>query len=106
MPINPIDVFTMSPKSQETSQFQKNHLDRAVNVDFVENQQFQEKVNRNMQKTVHAKDKEDKGFRFDAKDKGQNEYQDNRRKKQKQDTSTEKKSPYPSVTGSSFDITI
>lgn len=106
MPINPIDVFTMSPKSQETSQFQKNHMDRAVNVDFVENQQFQEKVNRNMQKTVHAKDKEEKGFRFDAKEKGQNKYQDNRRKRNKKEQSESEKSPYPSVSGSSFDITI
>lgn len=105
MPINPIDVFTMPPKSQETSQFQKNHMDRAVNGEHIANQQFQEKVNKNMQKTVHAKEKEDKGFRFDAKEKGHNEYQDNRRKKEK-DKQEETKSRYPSITGSSFDITI
>lgn len=105
MPINPIDVFTMPPKSQETAQFQKNHLDRAVNGEHVANQQFQDKVNKNMQKTVHAKEKEEKGFRFDAKEKGQNEYQDNRKKKERQEQ-VEKKSPYPRVNGSSFDITI
>lgn len=106
MPINPIDVYTMPPKSQETSQLQKNNMDRAVNGEHIANQQFHEKVNKNMQKTVQAKEKEDKGFRFDAKEKGHNEYQDNRKKKKNQEISEEEKSRYPSVTGSSFDITI
>lgn len=106
MPINPIDVYTMPPKSQETSQLHKNNLDRTVNGEHIANQHFQEKVNKNMQKTVHAKEKEDKGFRFDAKEKGHNEYQDNRRKKKNQEIPDEPKSRYPSVTGSSFDITI
>ena len=61
MPIRPIDVFTMPPKSQETSQMQKSNMDRATNGEYVANQQFQDKVNRNMQKTVHAKDKEENG---------------------------------------------
>ena len=94
MPIRPIDVFTMPPKSQETSQLQKSNMDRATNGEYVANQQFQDKVNRNMQKTVHAKDKEENGFRFDAKEKGQNE------------KPKETKSRLPKMNGSSFDISI
>ncbi|HAU87176.1 MAG TPA: hypothetical protein DCW90_17325 [Lachnospiraceae bacterium] len=104
MPIRPIDVFTMPPKSQETSQLQKSNMDRATNGEYVANQQFQDKVNRNMQKTVHAKDKEENGFRFDAKEKGQNEYQDNRKRKNEKPKET--KSRLPKMNGSSFDISI
>lgn len=104
MPIRPIDVFTMPPKSQETSQMQKSNMDRATNGEYVANQQFQDKVNRNMQKTVHAKDKEENGFRFDAKEKGQNEYQDNRKRKNEKPKET--KSRLPKMNGSSFDISI
>ncbi|SES63266.1 hypothetical protein [[Clostridium] polysaccharolyticum] len=106
MPINPIDVFTMPPKSQETSHLQKNSLDRAVNGEHVASQQFQDKVNRNMQKTVHAKDKEENGFRFDAKEKGQNEYQDNRRRRNGKTAPEEPKTRLPRMNGSSFDISI
>ena len=106
MPINPIDVFTMPPKSQETSQLQKNNMDRVMNGEHVSNQQFQDKVNRNMQKTVHAKDKEENGFRFDAKEKGSNEYQDNRKQKGETCKAKEQNSRLPSMNSSSFDISI
>ncbi len=106
MPINPIDVFTMPPKSQETSQMQKNNLDRAVNSEFISNEQFHDKVNRNLQKTVHAKDKEENGFRFDAKEKGNNEYQDNRKNGGKKEKSKEISSRLPSMNASSFDVSI
>ncbi|MBR3771647.1 MAG: hypothetical protein IKL07_05205 [Clostridium sp.] len=106
MSIRPIDVYTMPPKSQETSQIQKNGQDRLVNGEQMSNQQYHNNVNNNVRKTVQTKDKDDKGFRFDAKEKGHNEYQDNRKKKKKDDMSSEQKPRYPSVTGSSFDITI
>lgn len=107
MPIRPIDVYTMPPKSQETSNMQKNNMDRAVHGEQVANQQFQEKVNRNMQKTVHAKDKDDnQGFRFDAKEKGHNEYQDNRKKQKEKEKPPQTKPRLPGMNGSSFDITI
>lgn len=106
MPIRPIDVYTMSPKSQETSQLQKNSQDRATHGEQLSNVQYHDKVNGNMRKTVQTKDKDDKGFRFDAKEKGHNEYQDNRKKKKKEETSSDQKSRYPSMNSSSFDITI
>ena len=106
MPIRPIDVYTMPPKSQETSNLQKNNLDRATNGEHIANQHFQDKVNKNMQKTIRAKDKDTQGFRFDAKEKGHNKYQDNRKKKREKDVPPEQKPRLPSVNGSSFDITI
>lgn len=105
MSIRPIDVYTMPPKSQETSANQKNHLDRAANVEHIANQKFQDNVNKNMQMTVHAKDKDTQGFRFDAKEKGHNKYQDNRKKK-KEEKPPKQKPRLPDVNGSSFDITI
>lgn len=106
MSIRPIDVYTMPPKSQETSQIQKNGQDRLVNGEQLANQQYQSSVSNNARKTVQAKEKDDKGFRFDAKEKGHNEYQDNRKKKKKEAMSDENKSKYPRTNGSSFDITI
>ena len=106
MPINPIDFFTMPPKPQETSQMQKNNLDRTVNGEYISNQQFHDKVNKNMQKTVHAKDKEENGFRFDAKEKGNNEYQDNRKRNGEKEKPKEKMSRLPDMNSSSFDISI
>ena len=70
MSIRPIDVYTMPPKSQETSQIQKNGQDRLVNGEQMSNQQYHNNVNNNVRKTVQTKDKDDKGFRFDAKEKG------------------------------------
>lgn len=105
MPIRPIDIYTLPPKSQETSQMQKSSIDRANNENYMVNQQFQDKVNKNQQKTVASKQKEE-GFRFDAKEKGQNKYQDNRKKKKNQGNKGNDNLPPRGLSGSSFDISI
>jgi len=102
MPIKPIDIYTMPPRSQEASNQQQNNLSRLTGEEMQMNNQFQKDVKQNTQRAVKADKKEDKEFKFDAKEKGNNEYSGNKKKKQKR----KPEDSLPPMNGSSFDITI
>lgn len=103
MPVKPIDILSMPPKSQETSMFQKNHLDHVANGEQRTGEQFMSQVKQDMQRPVQMKQKKENNSQFDAKEKGQNEYERLQKKTAKKQ---EKKTIFPSISGSSFDITI
>ena len=102
MPIKPIDILSMPPRSQEASNHQQSSLTRLSGEQMQMNAQFQKETKHNVQMTEKADKKEDKEFKFDAKEKGNNEYSGNKRKRQKK----EEEDRLPPMNGSSFDITI
>ncbi|SFR95982.1 hypothetical protein [Anaeromicropila populeti] len=104
MPIKPIDIYTMPPKSQEASQLQQGSMTRAATMNQQMNTHYQNETKHNLQKTVKAEQKENKNFRFDAKEKGSNEYKENYKKKKK--AKEKEKSVVPKNSGGNFDITI
>lgn len=96
MPIRPIDIITIAPKSQEATQYKHAEIQKPVQEQNYLNQSFQHNVQHNMQKTVAPTKNDATNFTYDAKEKGNNEYFGQKKKKSKDkepdDTKPQKKS--------------
>lgn len=105
MAITPYEALAMAPKSQEasmfrTSQISKENAQQAQIAGTVQ-QQTEQKLNR----TVKAEQKDETPFKYDAKEKGNNAYnqqkEKERKKKEEQELEDRKK-----MYGCTFEITI
>jgi hypothetical protein len=71
MAINPLDVMRV----QEASQIKHIENQRAQSTQGQIVQSFQDVIQQRQVKTVHADNSENKEYRYDAKEKGNNEYE-------------------------------
>lgn len=103
MPITPIEMITMAPKSQEASHYKQNEVQKS----FAEQTQlaasYSKEVKHNSQQTIKATKSENNEYRYDAKEKGNGSFseKENKNKKKDQETGDEKE-----IKLSSFDIKI
>lgn len=106
MPIRPIDIM----KTQEVTQYKSFEHQKVQHEQVQISKSFQEMVQRDLQKPVQAEKSENKEFRYDAKEKGQNSYSGSKNKQQqnqKKDSHTGKKTNVTSSTRSGgFDVSI
>lgn len=80
MPIRPIDIITMAPKSQEVTSYKHAEDQKPIREQLQINQNFQQTVEHNSQKTVAMSGGDALNFTYDAKEKGNNEYQKKNKK--------------------------
>lgn len=102
MPISPIDFITIAPKSQEASQVHAGHEDRMTHANEAVSTQFQNQVEHNSRQTIQKANADREEYRYDAKEKGNNSFQ-NRQRKKKQN-SNEKKEQKETIKLSNFDM--
>lgn len=74
MPIKPIDIITMPPKSQEVSVFKQHEVQKPMNEQMHLNNQFNNEIRHNGQQTTKTIKSENREYRYDAKEKGNNSY--------------------------------
>lgn len=90
MPIRPIDIM----KSQEVSQFKHAESHRSQHEQVQISKSFQNMITTESSRPTETTKSENKQFRYDAKEKGQNSYSGSPGKKQgKQEEKKETKKP-------------
>ena len=104
MAIPPIEVLSMAPKSQEVTPYKVAHHQKPMHDQTHIGAQLQQEVRHNNQQTVRMTKSENREYRYDAKEKGNNSYKKNEQKKSKQDKNQKKKDQ--EIKLSNFDIRI
>lgn len=101
MSVTPLEMVSMVPKTQLASQNNQSVQHRVSNEQMQLNQGMQQQVRNNSQRTTQTERQEHRQEKFDAKEKGKNEYyQSGQRKKERQEDN-----PQP-IKLSNFDIKI
>ncbi|MDF2589393.1 MAG: hypothetical protein K0S41_3234 [Anaerocolumna sp.] len=105
MPITPIEIATMAPKSQEVSIYKHHESQKPVNEQIQINHQFNNEIKHNQSQTVKTVKSENKEYRYDAKEKGNNSFKGSgqNKKKKENEKGTKLINPYQS---GSIDIKI
>lgn len=101
MAINPLDVM----RAQEASQIKHIETQRTQHTQGQINQNFQDMVRQEQFKPTQAAKSDNNEYRYDAKEKGNNEYQNLGQKKKNKDKKEKDKSDKPPKSGG-FDILI
>ena len=102
MPISPIDFISIVPKSQEASHIQAGQEDRQAQANAMVSTQFQQHVEKNSRQTVQKFNADNDEYRYDAREKGNNSYQNRKKKKDSGKNGGEK--DQEQIKLSSFDI--
>lgn len=92
MPITPIEMYTMTPKSQEASFQHRADQVRAANQEQEYANQVQEHVHETLTKTTGTERSENEAYRYDAKEKGNGSYQESKGNKKKEEKKEGKES--------------
>lgn len=105
MPIRPIDIVTIPPKTQEATQYkhaenQKSFIDQ-VNISA----QLTSTIKHNSKQTVKTTNNEDYEYQYDAKDKRNNTDSRQNQKRRKENEKDSKNESYKIKT-SNFDVKI
>lgn len=92
MPIKPIDIVTMPPKSQEVSAYKHHEVQKPLNEQMHLNNQQNNEIRHNGQQTTKTVKSENREYRYDAKEKGNNSFtgsgfQGQKKKKEEETTS-------------------
>ncbi|MGN6711774.1 hypothetical protein [Anaerocolumna jejuensis] len=103
MPITPIEVASMAPKSQEVSNYKHQESQKPINDQILIHDKLSHEVKQNSQQAVKTAKGENKEYRYDAKEKGNNSYSGSGSKKKKKEESKEEKNKMKS---GSIDIRI
>lgn len=85
MPIKPIDIVTMPPKSQEVSQYKHQESQKFLNDQTQLANQFNNHIQRNNNQIVKTLKGENPEYRYDAKEKGNNSYAGSQKNKKEKD---------------------
>lgn len=104
MPIRPIDIYTMAPKSQEASQIKQFESAKALHEQEQLSSSFKQVVEHKSQQTTKSEKGENKDYRYDAKEKGNNSYSGGEKKKKKKEEKLHEKEK--GIQTSSFDMKI
>lgn len=102
MPIRPIDIVTMAPKSQEASNVHQHENHRAFHDHAQIGAQFNNQVLQNNKQTTRMEKSENKEYRYDARKQGSGSDQGEKKGKKQKD----KKDQREDIKTSSFDIKI
>lgn len=105
MPINPIDMLSMAPKTQEVTQYKHAENQKTFNQQVEICAQFANEIKHNSKQTVKTTNNEDTEYRYDAKDKGNNSNSNQSQKKKKENEKDSTNKNYRIKT-SNFDIKI
>ncbi|NLP34610.1 MAG: hypothetical protein GX359_05360 [Clostridiales bacterium] len=91
MPIRPVEII----QSQGASQFKHIESQRTIHQQVHNSNNFQNLIKQESAKTKESTKSENNEYRYDAKEKGNNQYygSGNRKKKNKNGSKQEKKSP-------------
>ncbi len=84
MSIRPVDVNGMIQRTQDVSTLKQNEDNKPVLQQQNIQAQFGKETIRHMQQVTHADDAENHQKRYDAKEKGSNEYTNNQKQKKKE----------------------
>jgi hypothetical protein len=103
MPIKPIDIISMPNRTQAVTEIQQEANQRHQQADSQINMSFSKQLKQNSQQPVQTTKSENKEYRYDAKEKGNNtSYNGNSKKKKQKDEKEEKLE----IGTSKFDIKI
>ena len=92
--ITPIEMYTMVPKSQEASNISHAQQARDASQQAGITQQINQQASENTQRTVRMSEADNPEYRYDAKERGNNEYSsDGERKKHDQKEEEQKTKP-------------
>ncbi len=83
MPITPIEMYTMTPKSQEASFQHRADQIRASSQEQQYAAEVKEHVHDTLTKTTGAEKSENEAYRYDAKEKGNGSFRENKGNKKK-----------------------
>ena len=106
MPIRPIDMISIAPRSQEASQQHVNDQNRALHAQDNMAQQFSKHVKEHSEVVTGASQSEKSEYRYDAKEKGNGQYGGSKKQGKKQTKDEKKKQESGPNAHSSFDIKI
>lgn len=104
MPIRPIDMITVAPRSQEASQQQIHEQHRATTAQSSVAQQFGKHVKEGSEVVIQTSKGEQTEYRYDAKEKGNGSYHARKNKRNQKDK--EEKKGTEEIKLSNFDIKI
>ena len=105
MPIRPIDMISVAPRSQEASHQQINDQQRMTSAQENVVQQFGKHVRNSAEVVVQTSKGEQKEYRYDAKEKGNGKYSGESKKKKKRVDDKDTNKP-KEIKLSNFDIKI
>lgn len=103
MPITPIEIAAMAPKSQEVSLYKHQESQKPLNEQIILGQQFNNHIKQDNQQTVKTIKSENKEYLYDAKEKGNNSYSGTKQNKKKKDKGA---APKDNFRSGSIDIKI
>lgn len=102
MPIRPMDIV----KTQEATHLKQMEIQRMQQGQAQISKKFQETVREENTKTTQSEKSENKEYRYDAKEKGNNEYFQQSQDGKKKDKDETDNTSYDSNKGKSIDILI
>ena len=103
MPITPIEIAAMAPKSQEASHYKQHDSQRPINEQAQISSQIKNEIHHNNIQAVKTNKSENKEYRYDAKEKGNNSYAGSNQKKKQKDKET---APKDNFRSGSIDIKV
>lgn len=106
MPITRMDLMTMAPKANEVTGYKVNQNQKPVNEQIVINENMQKTVQHNSQQTIRKSDVDNPEYRYDAKEKGNNQYQGKQKKNSKKKEEKGKNNKYGYIDEKHIDISI
>lgn len=106
MPIRPIDMITVAPRSQEASNQQIHEQHRAETAQSNVAQQFGKHVREGSEVVIQTSKGEQTEYRYDAKEKGNGSYHANKHKREKKGKEEKEQNKTEEIKLSNFDIRI
>lgn len=89
--ITPIEMYTMVPKSQEASNIRHAEQAKDASQQAGITQQINKQAEDNTRRTVRMTETDNPEYRYDAKERGNNEYSSNGERKKKEKREEEQK---------------
>lgn len=107
MPIRPIDMATVAPRSQETANQQLSNQHRSEQAQANLQNEFAQQVKDGVELVIQSSKSENTEYRYDAKEKGNGSYSQQKKKRRKQKKQENAiQSEQEKNIGSGFDIKI
>lgn len=105
MPITRMDMMTMAPKTNEATSYKVNQNQKPVHEQIMMTESMQKSIQHNSQQTVRKANAENTEYRYDAKEKGNNQYS-GKQKNSKKKEENKKNNKYGYIGENHIDISI
>jgi hypothetical protein len=106
MPITPIEVAAMVPKSQDASIHRQQQTQKPINEQIQIHKHINAEIKHNNQQTVKTQKGDNPEYRYDAKEKGNNNYPNSKQNKNKKEKNEKNQNPNNRQLPGSIDIRI